>query len=191
MKKTDRRILKTQQELLDAFVSLSKEKEINDVSVSELTKRAGISRATFYLHYKDPDDMLQQLSQQLLTELVKMIEKEKSKSTMAAFYGVFRCIRENEKIASLILSTDTTLTFVYQMDRLVRQLFKEDFAEEFDLSAANAKTTNYLITFIVGGSAGIILKWFEEGMQESEEEMGHLLYQTVIQGARYIGQEKK
>ena len=59
--KTDRRVRRTKRLLLESLTSLMKEKPIKDISVKELTDLADINRGTFYLHYRDIYDMLEQL----------------------------------------------------------------------------------------------------------------------------------
>jgi len=56
--KTDRRILRSKKALRDALVELIQEKGYDTVSVEEITQRANVGRATFYLHYKDKEELL-------------------------------------------------------------------------------------------------------------------------------------
>ena len=55
----DRRILRTRAQLKSALTALLAEKDIQDITVSELADKVDISRGTFYLHYKNVFDMLQ------------------------------------------------------------------------------------------------------------------------------------
>jgi AcrR family transcriptional regulator len=56
--KVDRRIQRTKTALRNALVELIEEKGYDAVSVEEITQRANLGRATFYLHYKDKEDLL-------------------------------------------------------------------------------------------------------------------------------------
>ena len=56
--KTDRRIQRTRQSLRNALLELIKEKGFDAISTEEITERANVGRATFYLHYKDKEDLL-------------------------------------------------------------------------------------------------------------------------------------
>ena len=57
-KAMDRRVRKTRESLITALITLLEKKNINEISVRELSELADINRGTFYLHYKDPYDML-------------------------------------------------------------------------------------------------------------------------------------
>ena len=55
--KTDRRILRTRDTLGDALVALMHEKPFDEITVQEVLDRAGVARSTFYIHYRDKDDL--------------------------------------------------------------------------------------------------------------------------------------
>jgi AcrR family transcriptional regulator len=55
---TDRRVQKTQTLLREALVSLIREKSYDSIAVKEILDRANVGRSTFYMHFKDKDDLL-------------------------------------------------------------------------------------------------------------------------------------
>jgi AcrR family transcriptional regulator len=65
---TDRRIRKTRAALKKSLTTLMQQKQIKDISVRELTELADVNRGTFYLHYKDVFDLLEQSEADLLNE---------------------------------------------------------------------------------------------------------------------------
>jgi AcrR family transcriptional regulator len=63
----DQRIRRTCERLGSALVALIQERPIDDVTVQEVLDRASVGRSTFYLHYRDKDDLL-------LSQLEKFLE---------------------------------------------------------------------------------------------------------------------
>lgn len=55
---TDRRIQKTQALLHEALSSLIREKPYDEIAVKEILDRANVGRSTFYMHYRDKDELL-------------------------------------------------------------------------------------------------------------------------------------
>src|SRR5262245_11573824 len=53
----DRRIRRTQGRLRDALVALLHEKRIDKITVQEVLDQAAVGRSTFYLHYRDKNDL--------------------------------------------------------------------------------------------------------------------------------------
>ena len=72
--KTDRRIKRTRYLLVHALTSLMLKKSIKDITVKELCESVDINRGTFYLHYKDIYDMLEQTEQELLEQFEQVFK---------------------------------------------------------------------------------------------------------------------
>lgn len=67
--KIDRRVLRTRQLLRTALLELIQEREFDALTVQDITERATLNRATFYLHYADKHDLLLQVIRETLVEL--------------------------------------------------------------------------------------------------------------------------
>ena len=71
--KEDRRVRRTKERLRQALTQLLLEKDIHDITVRELTDLADVNRGTFYTHYKDIYDLLEQTENALFSELEECI----------------------------------------------------------------------------------------------------------------------
>jgi AcrR family transcriptional regulator len=69
-KKLDPRVVRTRQQLREALVSLIEEKGFDALTVQDVTERAKLNRATFYLHYHDKQDLLVKSLRDAIDELV-------------------------------------------------------------------------------------------------------------------------
>ena len=81
---TDRRVRRTKQLLMHALFTLMKEKSYNDITVKELCEAADINRGTFYLHYRDIYDMVEQIEQDMLFQFEALISAHAPTSPNAA-----------------------------------------------------------------------------------------------------------
>lgn len=54
----DRRVQRTQNLLHQALASLVLEKDYDSISVKEILDRANVGRSTFYMHFRDKDELL-------------------------------------------------------------------------------------------------------------------------------------
>ncbi len=66
----DLRIQKTNRSVVNAFIKLRSKKPLNKITVTELAKEAMISKATFYLHYRDIYDLSEQLQDRLVLDII-------------------------------------------------------------------------------------------------------------------------
>jgi AcrR family transcriptional regulator len=76
MRKRDRRVQRTRKLLRDSLVALSLEKGYDAVTIQDITDHANLGRATFYLHYRDKDDLLLSTLQALVDDLLSKIEPD-------------------------------------------------------------------------------------------------------------------
>ena len=74
--KTDRRIRKTKAQLRRGLAKLLKEKTIKEITVKELVEEVDINRSTFYLHYTDIYDLLEQTENDLKNEILEIVNND-------------------------------------------------------------------------------------------------------------------
>ncbi len=67
----DPRVVRTRKMLLDALIALIKERGFEAVKPQEIAERATLNRATFYLHYRDKDDLLIKSMHDILGKLME------------------------------------------------------------------------------------------------------------------------
>lgn len=70
MIKTDRRVLKSKQALKSAFIQLMNEKELQQITITDLVDFANINRGTFYKHYQTKTELFHELVEDILSDLV-------------------------------------------------------------------------------------------------------------------------
>ena len=56
----DRRVSRTKNAVMQAFLELSAQNDTGKVTVTELAKKANIDRKTFYLHYDSVDSVFEE-----------------------------------------------------------------------------------------------------------------------------------
>lgn len=92
--KVDKRIRRTKKILTEALIEILKEKNVMDVTVSELAKKADVTRTTFYQYYRDPVDMLEQLQDEIAEDIQKIVEATEGGNAEGFFYGLFNYFYE-------------------------------------------------------------------------------------------------
>lgn len=93
---TDLRIRRTQKLLIDAIMSLLKEKSFNDIHISDICEKAMVHRTTFYKHFEDKYDLLNHAMNNLLENFEKKIlEFNEIKEPRQYYVDLFRIILEH------------------------------------------------------------------------------------------------
>ena len=184
-KKEDRRVRRTKKLLTQALTQLLQEKQINEITVKELTDLADMNRGTFYLYYKDMFDMLEKIEDgmfEALDEIVSLHEHgDVSQQTKPILLDLFHFIEENQEMCRVLLSPHGDMNFLHRLNEVVREkclkawpdIRKEKGEADFD----------YHYSFVVFGCAGIIRAWVNRNCPESAEKMAEMAYGMILRGS--------
>ena len=71
----DRRIRKTQRAIIKATVKLLDTVPINKLTINEICSLADVSRSTFYLHYYDATDVIDQVHNEIIASISNVLDK--------------------------------------------------------------------------------------------------------------------
>jgi AcrR family transcriptional regulator len=199
--KTDRRIQRTRQSLRSALLELIKVKDYDAISIEEITERANVGRATFYLHYKDKEDLLLEEFSEMANEKVQVLseisfsawlesEEDAAASTekrpAPPLLIVFEHIRENSELYYILLKSERS-------SRIIERIRKISTGAIVQFVEAKAKTDpipflfkvpiEFFAAFFSGALLSTVDWWLEEGMHHTPKEMTHLFLDLFIQGA--------
>lgn len=184
-KKEDRRVRRTKKLLTQALTQLLQEKQINEITVKELTDLADMNRGTFYLYYKDMFDMLEKIEDgmfEALDAIVSLHEHDDvSQQTKPILLDLFRFIQDNQEMCRVLLSPHGDMNFLHRLNEVVREkclkawpnIRKEKGEADFD----------YHYSFVVFGCAGIIRAWVNRNCSESAEKMAGMAYGMILRGS--------
>ena len=73
-KSMDRRKIYTRRVIKDAFLELKRVKAFNEITITKLCKEAEVSRGTFYLHYHNTMDVLDEIMEDALNQTLESPE---------------------------------------------------------------------------------------------------------------------
>lgn len=119
----DRRVRRTRMRLQQAMLELLKEKDARSITVRELTQRADVNRGTFYAHYKDAFDLLDQMEQDLFQRLTQLLSsystQDLQRGLTPLLTDVFRFVRDDPVLRLAFLDQRTQDSFFRRLDQLI------------------------------------------------------------------------
>ena len=87
---TQKRKTTTKSDLKGALTRLLEKKDFEAISVSDIAREAGVNRGTFYLHYVDKFDMMDQLIDEILQNILTLLKEGQPKNKQEAFPGIVK-----------------------------------------------------------------------------------------------------
>lgn len=186
--KQDRRVRKTKKQLRLGLTKLMQEKSINEITVRELADEVDINRGTFYIHYKDVYDMVDQIEKEIFEEFSEIITENFSKpiekKPFPFLKAIFNFLAENSDLCTAFLGKNGDMAFVEQLKGVVKTRFMNHWLSSFKHD--NPHKLEYLYSYIVSGFIGLIQNWLANGMQESPEEMATLTELMIVKGSQIL-----
>ncbi|MBQ6058604.1 MAG: TetR/AcrR family transcriptional regulator [Clostridia bacterium] len=146
--------------LKTALLTLMKERSYKDLSVSELCRKAGVSRMAFYRNYRIINDLFREAAEDLNSEIVHALGSPFREGTGSEWYEqTFQLIQTRKEEVSIMLQEDLRFTWMQIINALA--VHDPDFPTE--------KKIQRLIW--CGGFENIVAHWLSHGTTESPKEM--------------------
>ena len=182
MKKLDRRVIRTRQLLRDSLMSLILEKGYDAVTVQEITDRANLGRATFYLHYKDKEELLAQSLTDTFDQLVAQMGPLTQESELIGtpIGLVFTHAAENSDLYRVILSGQGGHGIRRKVQAYMAAQAKERLLPL--MSKRGEIPDDLLANYMAGSLLGLVDWWLQEGMPHPVEQMIQTYRRLVFLG---------
>lgn len=112
--------VKTRKLIRDTFIQmLSEKREINKITVSALTERANISRATFYAHFDDIYGVVEEFEEELIKTFFTNAKLYAANDYEKFFEAMFLFMKENDKNYKIICKSDSIFSYPKRLSALV------------------------------------------------------------------------
>ena len=160
------------------FISLLQTNELNEISVSDICKLAGLNRTTFYANYTDIYGLADSIRDKLEHSLSDLYQNEITRGFNSNDYlKLFRHIKDNQIFYKTYfkLGYDDSYKIITYDINLARQHFENRFIE-------------YHMEFFKSGITKIIKLWLQNGCKESPEDMYEII-KSEYQGRADMGKE--
>ena len=160
--------VKTRNLIKKTFAELINEKkQLDKITVTELVKKAELTRSTFYTHYDNiyevAHDYQLQTIELLCSEDLKLFSKQ---DIINYFDNIIQCLKNNEETYKLLLSADESLLFLEKLKQIASNKIYD--------ALKNNCTDQYLklnISFLMNGILVELLKYFRNESFYSLDEI--------------------
>ncbi|HJB40474.1 MAG TPA: TetR/AcrR family transcriptional regulator [Candidatus Ruthenibacterium avium] len=184
MEKVDARVQKTKKRLCDALISLMQEKRLEHITVKELCARSGLNRGTFYLHYQNVFELMQDVEQGLEEGFSQVLLRAPIETLYAGgqkpvLDDVCRYFEEHAAACRLFLSRGEHTALVERVKRVVR----ERALAQWRLMYGEDPRYEYAFAFVASGCIGMLTLWLEQDTPCSAEEMAQMMEGFIAKAA--------
>jgi AcrR family transcriptional regulator len=172
---TDLRVKRTEKLIFEALIQCTIKKGFSAVTVSDITIEAGINRATFYRHYKDKFDLLNQYAQTIFDlldtqntpELPEGVTSDKHQIPMKLI-NIFNHVRDNAEFYRVMWGKNGDPDFTEKIRLYIQQRIRKSLPKQLPI---DDQRIDLFVSYSASASFGAVLWWLEHDMPYSSEEM--------------------
>ena len=174
----------TKKLIKQAFTLLMKEKGFQTLTVSDITRKAGINRGTFYLHYVDKYDLLEKLENDLINDLKDILLKKYDNHydnpreiiPYQAILSALYYVKNDFDFIQVLISEQGDMAFINRFKDLLQRSMKEGILKTGVLNYSRlGLPEDYANEILLSSVAAVILLWIKKGGIESPEEIAQIV----------------
>lgn len=167
-RKTDRRVIKTQKAIRQAFRKLLAEQDVDKITVSALAREADIDRKTFYLHFPSIDALIEQEVGAIVDRIAKALSSPATASegltTESSAVSMKRVLIELANLAEenpgLYQRIISSTSLDQMVDALHEPVLRAASESQGEPSAEKTEGFDYLVRFYIAGTLSVFTQWF-------------------------------
>lgn len=177
--KENRRIKLTKRLLMDSLVELMQTESIHKISIKQICEKADVNRTTFYAHYCDRYELLEDVEREMEKGIRAEIDKASDDNELEKqLERFFRYIIDNIERFRVLLRDCKDNTFALGLADLSIKKFLSD--EKYIKIKEDAK--EFIYQYIITGSMNIIEKLIKNEMDKNPREIARM-FKTVVNGS--------
>ena len=191
MNKNESKYFSTAEKMDSALMEILKTKSFEYITVSEICKKAGVNRSTFYLHYENTRDLLEETIRNTTDNFVSYfvpdgkispINFEESQKDKLVFISeeylmpYLSYFKENRKIFLTVFENGKLFGF----EETYEKLFNNIFNPILDVFKFPESERKYVMAFYLNGINSIIMEWIREDCVKPEKEVVKIINDCIF-----------
>lgn len=171
---TDKRVIannRVRRRIIRALLHLMREKKFSDISVTDIVNRAGVARASYYRNFTSKEEVIASAGAIIFDDFrQKTVDSGVSILEYESILRMFRYFRAYRQVMLTLHKAGFTALYARMFD---------EFIEEAAGDMPYDHIFRYCLPFYSGAVFTVFVRWLEEGMPESPEEMARLFHRMV------------
>lgn len=190
VKKTDLRVKRTHKMVIEAFIRLVEEKGYDNVTVQDIADEAMINRATFYAHFKDKQDLYEQIFEIAINAFTSVLDLEqlvhgnriKVKQIIAALTNIYKNIQERKTFFLTIMDGSSNELLRKKLEELLYNKYANIFNRLKITENELEVPIDFIIEYMTSIFIGTLHWWITSDTNMSAEQLAALVVKLVGNG---------
>jgi AcrR family transcriptional regulator len=189
----DRRVQRTRKSLQDSLMALILEEGYDEISIQDITEKANLGRATFYLHFKDKDELLLEVMNQLILDFMEqapqLTEAQWRLEDTKTIVKLFDFAAAHYDLYRILTIGSGGITASRQLHHSIAENIKGFIHAELDaLNAEPVLPVDFIANHFSGSLLATIYWWLDNDLPYTAEEMASMFQKiNLLDRDRLLG----
>lgn len=170
----DKRVIKTKNAIFEAFKQLVQEKDMSDITISELTQKANITRSTFYMYYNTVGDVRTDIENTIMARIDRIMSETDIRNSIRNQYPLLSMLADEilkqDQNNRYILSSSTSGQLMDKINDRIVEAYMHWFKEN-EGSTNDIGKVKYIVAFAAAGMTECFKIWFNHKSSLTLEEL--------------------
>lgn len=190
MNKNESKYFNTAKKMNDALIALLETKEYEYITIKEICHIANVNRSTFYLHYSNMNDLLEETIKSLNLSFNSHFKSKENESTIILKENLedlllinddnlipyLNFIKENKNIYKVL----KTYPQLFNANKTYDQMFRKLFVPIMNRFGLDEKWHKYLMDFYISGLTSIVLDWVYDDCKIPVQEISDFIKGLIV-----------
>jgi AcrR family transcriptional regulator len=183
----DRRVQRTRQVLRQALIDLILEQGYDAVSIQDITDRADVGRATFYLHYNDKEDLLLEVTESIVIAFEQRFQQIPqdawAREEGAPVEQIFIYAAEHAALYRAIMNGRGGFNVSRRLHAIIASTLQQDVAAQVAEHKISPRVPlEFLSNYFAGSMLSLVFWWLEFNQPYSPAEMARMFREVSFYG---------
>ncbi|MCM1064258.1 MAG: TetR/AcrR family transcriptional regulator [Eubacterium sp.] len=162
----------TKSYITEALFRLMEERPYEEIAISDITKRAGVGRATFYRHFKTKDDIVREYFVTETKVFIQSVAQVPSRSDdfYENIFTAFSQLKKEKRAFKCLLAAHMESFYLDHMNREMAIYCEQNHQSNF----------HYVPYHIAGSLCNISLEWIRRDCKESVKTMADAYFRLLF-----------
>lgn len=175
MERVNQRVALTKRMLKEAVLHLAGKKELDQITVAELCREAGINRATFYRYYQIPRDVLIEIQREMFCQLRdSMIMPSAPEQIYPTLLQLCSYMQDHVDVLEILIRCNSDVDIVLFVNDVFADLWRQ-IADIPMLRNLTEEDIRFLILYTSGGSYLVLRNWMLGNIRKTPQQMAEYL----------------
>ena len=190
MNKNESKYFNTAKKMNDALITLLETKEYEYITIKEICHIANVNRSTFYLHYSNMNDLLEETIKSLNLSFNSHFNSRENENTIISkdnledlllindenLIPYLNFIKENKNIYKVLKNHPE----LFNANKTYEEMFRKIFVPIMKRFGLDEKWHKYLMDFYISGLTSIVLDWVYDDCKIPVQEVSDFIKGLIV-----------